>query len=1073
MLEGKASIYKYMIVSDNSSRISREKYIPQIYKNLKAGETSTTSEQKKPFSRLLSIRAVSSPKDLPRKPLKNQEINQELNRKPDVEDMLEKIMLAQAVSTLRRWRTEAEHVDQRNLVSKLWDSSVVAGQASPYVTKMSMLSTERWTSFRTRKEKSQYINRSLSHRKISRVTPSMAKNKLCPKGKGKITVYSEVQAVAPKLMTPGGPIKRLILELPAGAGKTCTYLAVLADFIGWADNIVVVGEPDVFIAFQDGLRKCPARVFPNLKRPDGTTYPIPEDGAIYLREINDGTGAHAFCTLNSQNMDQSLQAKPYKCPPNSWVWLHTKVYFWTYVMAGNFLQRWSGVDSAGNHLPPNRGSKYYWINPWSERFLMIIDEVHNVATPYLLAISKNLRSSAALLSKYLPNFGKEAAIKRANNQPGGEEKNPYILGGTATPNITQFPTLSLCLPALVKGFNDLTLFNTVTTSIGNALGKKKIGNRHVDLHTYLDPKNKYVEIIEEFDAVAIPPYAQSSGDYEKKRLSVASVHKRLSKYRGYASEGKSAKLNVEDDFSQVCPISEKALQDASQKIYRPIEDSKGENRQKLLDIFWGVAYVVDMKNDFRYYPDVSLPYPYIRSVPVPKKIQSVSGDYLDFLEHSEGESRWTENSQFCARQELIKMVKEALLIKKLDVEKIEFFAPKWKAAAEDLLELKGRTMIYPGAYFRSDFDDNYYNILLALYLQAKLKILTKELYPNFPGHRIHTIDELTESNGMKVIEDYVNTLSDLSQKNIASSPPPLKETQGPSIYIMGDSCDGKYKPAELKKTISRGLSVAKTGNLPDPHDMSYMISVPEYRKRQFDMYNKEPCTTSESKYTISATCSIIIIAEGGHKALDLKCTSNGLILCALTGGKFAQTQGRIKRNCAWKEVDDTRYWVVTVRVYLLWFPNCLTSGPVIDFVLENYYREQFEIIRYLEMLQAMAGIGCSTWELYSEWRKTFSDMESKYAGGFRCAFDKTQSELHIKNKANRTFFYCDLGEDKGDEIIKYGLSGDVNPTCVTQSTKGMVKNLDKTAYQSVNDSFVKISNLLVNPRFVEPERLRT
>ena len=147
---------------------------------------------------------------------------------------------------------------------------------------------------------------------------------------------------------------------------------------------------------------------------------------------------------------------------------------------------------------------------------------------------------------------------------------------------------------------------------------------------------------------------------------------------------------------------------------------------------------------------------------------------------------------------------------------------------------------------------------------------------------------------------------------------------------------------------------------------------------------------------------------------------------------------------------------------------------MIDFILHEFYREQFEIIRYLEMLQAMAGIGCSTWELYSEWKKTFSDLESQYHGGFHCVYDKDPSELNALNKAARTYFYSNRADqqNKGAENISCGVSGDVEPSCVAKSTMNNSLKVDwSTCNQSTIEGFRQAAEVVVKPRFINYGRL--
>ena len=149
---------------------------------------------------------------------------------------------------MRRWTQETRSKEIKGttnvLSSQLWASDVSAGVAVAYAAEKSMLKAERWAKFTNVEERARDISKTLGHRKQPRVSPSMPK--LCPKGGGSIEVLNDVQAIAPKLLTPDGPIRRLIVQIPPGAGKTCTYLGVMSQFLGNGHTIVIVGDDDIF-----------------------------------------------------------------------------------------------------------------------------------------------------------------------------------------------------------------------------------------------------------------------------------------------------------------------------------------------------------------------------------------------------------------------------------------------------------------------------------------------------------------------------------------------------------------------------------------------------------------------------------------------------------------------------------------------------------------------------------------------------------------------------------------------------------------------------------------------------------
>jgi hypothetical protein len=900
------------------------------------------------------------------------------------------VATVQALASLKRWARGAssETPVGSEIAQLLWDSTTSAGKPGQYAAEQAMLKASRWAQLTSVQEKARYISRALGHRKQPRVSATMPK--LCPKGGGKIEVLNDVQAVAPRLLTPGGPIRRLILQIPPGAGKTCTYLGVISQFVGNGHTIVIVGDDDVFAVFKEGLRQCPAKVFRRMVGPDGKSMAAQE--TVYLRDINPHMSA--FCTLKCTGQNPALQGDPYTCDANALSWTDTRVYFFNFVMAGNWMQAWSEqrVNKKGEPV----ASMYHEVSPFNNKLLLVVDEAHKLGVPSMEQTTERWKAAAALLPKYIASLGRD------------KNSNPYILVGTATVNTTAMPTLSLCLPRVIKGFTDPALF------VDDDISKPP----RIDLHAYLSPSAGFVRMAEKVKLVAYPPAGQTGED---SIVSVKALKERFVKYRGFATDeavGKRASGD-DEDRSHPCPVSTRALRDAGYFIYEPIDTE--ENRKRLLDIWAGVVYIVDMSQDFRYYPTVNHPYPLIRSVALPADVPlGTREQYLKLLEKPKGSARWTEVSQFADQQMLIALVQGCLDGNPLEVEQVEAMAPKWKAAADDLIHdarLRGRTMIYPGAFKRKGCDDNYYLLLLAFYLQAKLRPFVKKHCPGAEEHQLVTLESVLRADAEET------------------------RTQAPAIYILGDSTQGKYQAGEIEARLRTGAAAVEAGKIPRAEDLVFMLSTRAFRERQYTRYNDEVCPGPAHVPQQAAGNTIIILGEGGHKALDLKCTSNGLILTTMPGGKFQQTQGRVKRSCAFKTLmDATSLWHVNVRTYLLWSPECLDQGPVIDQALHSFYHEQYQIIRYLEMLEAMAGVGCSNWEVYSNWRKTFADFDRLPMGGFRCAHDVDPGALHEANQKLRDFFRCNTEVGEVDEasgaVIERGISGDVSMAMVRRSTHG-------------------------------------
>jgi hypothetical protein len=904
--------------------------------------------------------------------------------------------VAQALSSLKRWSEEPASAERGDvIVAHLWESQLSKGHVE-----RALVTQDKWSKLNGVRERALYISRSLGHLKQAPIAVSMPK--LCPAGGHSIEVLTEVQAVAARLMTPGGPIRRLILQIPPGAGKTCTYLSVIAQFLGNGHSIVIVGDDDVFAVFKEGLRQCPARVQRRMATADGKSAP-PE--TVYLRDINPHMSA--FCAVKSQGGNPKLQGSPFQCDPDALAWIDTRVYFFNFVMAGNWMQAWS--ERRANAKGQVVNSMYHEVNPFSSKLLLVIDEAHKLAVPSMEQTTERWKAAAALFPKYLASLGKDKG------------SNPYILVGTATVNTTQMPTLSLCLPRVVKGYTDPALF------VDDDVSKPP----RLNLHAYLLPSSGFVRVADRVTLTSFPPLGFEA---EALVLPVKGLKERLERYRGFseAAPKKGAK-SARDDVGHPCPVSVQALRDAAHHIYEPVDTE--ENRKRLLDIWSNVVFIVDTSRDYRYYPTADVPYPALRAVGLPSA--SRADEYLRLLEKPQGSARWTEVSQFADQTRLMSLVQGCLDGEPLDLALIESLAPKWEALAADLLtdpRLRGRTMVYPGVYNRRGCDDNYYLLLLAFYLRAKLRpYVRRHCAAGVKEHQLITLESALHGSGE------------------------AERSAAPAIYIVGDSAEGKYLEREIAGRLQAAAAAAEEGKAPRAEDLVVAMSTRAFRERQYNRYNDEACPGAGDAPPQAAGNTIIILAEGGHKALDLKCTSNGCILSTMPGGKFQQTQGRVRRSCAFRTLPDTKLWTVHVRVYLLWAEGCLRQGPVLDQALHSFYHAQYQIIRYLEMIEAMAGIGCSNWELYSNWKATFKDFERYPQGGFKCEHDADPGERSALNQNLWDFFFC------SGRQVRRGISGDVSADYVTKSAQGACSEEHVVEPQSARSAIAAVKEMFAHP----------
>ena len=195
----------------------------------------------------------------------------------------------------------------------------------------------------------------------------------------------------------------------------------MAPFVGNGYTIVIVGDSDIFMAFKGGLRACPARVFSNLQDKNGNKLP---GEMVYLRDINKNMSA--FCTVKTKGQNPSLSGAEMVCDADAVTWLNTRVYFLTFVMAGNWMQAWShkmkGAQTSGKKPAKVNMKKSIRL---TDKLLLIIDEAHKLGILFRRSHYRQWKGSAALFPKFLANLGEDNST------------NLFVVAGTATVNTTK------------------------------------------------------------------------------------------------------------------------------------------------------------------------------------------------------------------------------------------------------------------------------------------------------------------------------------------------------------------------------------------------------------------------------------------------------------------------------------------------------------------------------------------------------------------------------------------------------------------------------------------------------------
>lgn len=379
---------------------------------------------------------------------------------------------------------------------------------------------------------------------------------------------TELQRAAQVFFVPGvdPELRRVMVELTPGMGKTCVYMEVISKFIGKVNpetgnyfNIIVLGDDEVFAAFES-LRSCPAKVSvqeivawnskfsTDPQKPFTKVFqrrvfdpPVGRDvDIVELKTIN-RSAPSASCALNTRlttarraqaasafgtpvaatkgrgragaraqgpnsidapvdvPVETSAQerarfedakkgfapAAAVKTPPadfeekkgeaacgqNATVWNGSKVLFLPYKFAARWIvlsnqslldanddtQSLSSTDrkllaqDLKRFLPAKKQTasgkyKQPGLIGASSDTVFIIDEVQNLTSPAEWRHSLAKKEAPAL---------SEALWRWTNKDP---KLMPYIFAGTATPNTTTNPELTVCLLQLLNGKSNKQLF---------------------------------------------------------------------------------------------------------------------------------------------------------------------------------------------------------------------------------------------------------------------------------------------------------------------------------------------------------------------------------------------------------------------------------------------------------------------------------------------------------------------------------------------------------------------------------------------------------------------------------------
>jgi len=868
-----------------------------------------------------------------------------------------------------------------------------------------------------------YLSARLGHRVVPK--PGNQPD-LCSADADTFQSLTPPQRAASDLLQPGGPLKQLLMQLPPGAGKTCAYLEVMVKFLNWqpppeASNqdgfsVVVIGDKDIWTSFNNDLAKCPAKIRGTgvLFNQDGTNVNFSErmlrdlepKSSITPGEANKNKVPSNWWKLASQPPRPSTAAGGKKAPrledkkmlgidedsptPKNFYRLGNgrHVFFLDYREAGAWLktiiendpEMWSKyINPAGKSKTVGKGktSHYHYFpqmrpGPNGPRVLMIFDEVQKLCNPSEERVTSvgNWKTSVHDVAAYL------------RLRPFQE--NFYILAGTATINTTSFPTLSVCLPFVLKGrsimFSGFEDGDKHRPIIDEAI-------QEFDLYSFLDVQSGYVDKVSEIYAgrPLVSARRLEAAKFSKpEEIDVEEAAERITRLQGWDNwiDVKTMpKAYSTSTDKHACPTDKKDRNFATRHIYKLRKDN--DTTQKIIQWLWkNLVFAVNTTADRRFFPARHEPYPTIRAVEATapwieqakKALRAVS---------AKGPG-WLEISQYNDTAHLNEILREGMetymthggtepAFKRGDISDILQRAPKWQQMIDDLKAMQGKTFVYLGSRDSGHVFGCHYSLLFMLVVQS--------LFFDKEGgkHKMHFYlpQFLDDKTRQKLID---------------------KQSPVPLFIYPNLKEDANAKPAKKKDKLTWEDHLANA-------------STTIGRTQALANFNAL-CGPFQS----STRSAILCMDSEGYKAVDLKCASNALIGCPQTAGRFQQTQGRVARRCTFKpyrkDMRDSPNKLAEadknyVYVYLLTATDAFSPDSVVlDPLLYAFYKEQSKILRDLEELEISAAIGCSNWIVYSDWKNYFQNPN------FKCVADvpSTPAPSHPPSPPQRqdAFFRFDV-----------------------------------------------------------------
>lgn len=550
-----------------------------------------------------------------------------------------------------------------------------------------VLDYDVYLSLSSPRERAEYASQiiGLPERKIPRNSPS-----ICPRSEGEwpgctpkaeagvINSLSPIQGILPKLFGPQG-LKRGVVCLPPGGGKTIGGLAIIASFLKEVQGdkggvggrrasdlytIFLVADRAALPSWAKDLRRSPVRT------PQGQLLRDFNRGVAKAGNSNEG-----FCALRGQNYTRQLVHREFPLPDECAARTaarHPANIFWVNIgKLSKILQSMVDAEASG---AVEYAKKSYLKH--IENVVIVIDEFHKIQDP--MAAEPAWRKEVVRVARLLPRLP--------------ERGGPTIIGLTATPG-------------------DVLL-------AARLMGRRGLSANPVTLHRLLDARAGLTKRLSEVKLVA--PWASSGSPVDMGELRAFLENRRA---LSESSDAFNLHILLEED-EEGARLAAEAVKRKSSNCYK----LTAAGAFLLSRYLSGLFFIVDNRRDSRLYGEIRVRV--CECLPTSDLARADYEEYWRLASASLKRYSWPQVSNFASPPLLVAYVRRRLSGEPhTESDEVTFRrnAPKWVAIKQNMMsgmdysgrQLFGKTLVYLGVTSSSGMPSFYFDLGFAFYLGAR------------------------------------------------------------------------------------------------------------------------------------------------------------------------------------------------------------------------------------------------------------------------------------------------------------------------------------------------------------------